>query len=53
MNVISFSDSGIAWNDQPIPKSKLKELLLLARSMDPVPITVFDPSGAPDCDTAT
>ena len=53
MNVITFSGTGIIWNGQPIPNSKLKELLLLARSTDPVPITVLDTSGAPDCDTAT
>jgi hypothetical protein len=53
MNVIAFSKSGLTWNGVPISHQKLLEYLADGRSMDTVPLTVLDPSAAPDCRTAT
>ena len=53
MNVVAFSTSGITWNRQPIEEKKLLELLASVRMLNTVPFTVLDPTGAPDCRTAT
>jgi hypothetical protein len=53
MNVVAFSASGITWNREVLSDKKLREYLAVGRTMNPVPFTVLDPTGAPDCRTAT
>ena len=49
MNTITLTESGAKWNGQSISDDELRQYLSIGKTMDPVPFTVFDPSGAPNC----
>ncbi|MBU6267420.1 MAG: hypothetical protein KGN34_07765 [Sphingomonadales bacterium] len=52
MNVIEFSGSRLIWNGIVISHSTMRDQLAAVRQMSPMPLTVLDTKGAPDCQTA-
>ena len=53
MNVVAFSGSHITWNGDPVNPQQLREYLSVAKTFNPAPFTVFDPTGSPGCEEAT
>lgn len=53
MVVVGFAHSRITWNGHPISEDDLRSYLTAGRQMNPIPLTVLDPTDAPNCAIAT
>lgn len=53
MVVVGFAHSQVTWNGHPIGNDDLRSNLTAGRQMNPTPLTVLDPTGAPNCAIAT
>lgn len=53
LNIVSFTDTGITWNRQPVSNEQLQAHLARGLELNPVPFIVLDPTNAPSCAEAT
>jgi len=49
INVVRFWRGQVTWNNAPVDDATLTRYLQLMGQMNPAPLLILDPQGAPDC----